>query len=155
MKVEGPGSSSRTGKVKGKEKKGGSTGSTSFSSMVESEAQEVAGGFTSNLVSKVDSLLTVQAAEDPTERAARRKMHQRGEAILETLDNIRERLLTGTLTVGDVIAVADSVATHRQKIQDPKLTAILDEIDLRAQVELAKVRVAMRYLDQDDLQQQD
>ena len=52
-------------------------------------------------------------------------------------------MLNGTLTVGHMIDIADIVASHREKIQDPKLTDIMDEIDLRAQVELAKMRVAM------------
>ncbi|HPF78465.1 MAG TPA: flagellar assembly protein FliX [Alphaproteobacteria bacterium] len=39
--------------------------------------------------------------------------------------------------------MADVVASHREKINDPKLTALLDEIDLRAQIEIAKMRKAM------------
>ncbi len=42
-----------------------------------------------------------------------------------------------------MIDVADVVATHRDKIDDPGLTAIMDEIDLRAQVEIAKMRVTL------------
>ena len=52
-------------------------------------------------------------------------------------------LLTGTLTVGHVIDIADVVASYREKVMDPELTAILDEIDLRTQIELAKMRVAL------------
>ena len=52
-------------------------------------------------------------------------------------------LLTGTLTVGDIINVADVVASHREKVVDPQLTSLLDEIDLRAQVEIAKVSAAL------------
>ena len=52
-------------------------------------------------------------------------------------------MLNGSLTVGHMIDIADVVASHREKITDPALTAIMDEIDLRAQVELAKMRVAM------------
>jgi hypothetical protein len=36
------------------------------------------------------------------------------------------------------------VASHREKIDDPRLVAILDEIDLRAQVEIAKARFSMK-----------
>ena len=52
-------------------------------------------------------------------------------------------MLGGSLTVGHMVDMADVVASHREKIADPALTAIMDEIDLRAQVELAKMRVSM------------
>ena len=42
-----------------------------------------------------------------------------------------------------MIDVADVVASHRERIHDPALTAVMDEIDLRAQVELAKMRAAL------------
>jgi hypothetical protein len=42
-----------------------------------------------------------------------------------------------------VIDLADVVASHRERVSDPKLTAILDEIDLRAQIEIAKARKAL------------
>ena len=59
------------------------------------------------------------------------------------LESIRIGLLTGTLTIGDVINIAVVVASHREKIMDPELTSILDEIDLRAQVEIAKMKMAL------------
>ena len=52
-------------------------------------------------------------------------------------------MLTGQLTVGHMIDIADVVASHRERINDPTLTSVMDEIDLRAQVELAKMRVAL------------
>jgi hypothetical protein len=45
--------------------------------------------------------------------------------------------------IGSACDVADVVASHREKILDPELTAIMDEIDLRAQVELAKMRLSL------------
>jgi hypothetical protein len=52
-------------------------------------------------------------------------------------------MLGGNLTVGHMIDIADIVASHREKITDPALTSLMDEIDLRAQVELAKMRISM------------
>lgn len=141
MKIEGPDKSRQTGPSK---KKGSvSSGDGSFGSMVTGGAKESGGASATHSVARVDALLSVQAAEDPTARAARRRMRERGDNILDELEKIRIGLLTGTLTVGHVIGVADVVASHREKIMDPRLTAILDEIDLRAQVELAKMRQAM------------
>lgn len=72
-------------------------------------------------------------------------MRQRAGDILKELDKIRIAMLSGTLTVGHMIDVADVVASHRERIMDPGLTAIMDEVDLRAQVELAKMRSAFEF----------
>ena len=85
----------------------------------------------------------MQATEDPTERAAKRKMRERGDSVLRQLDHLRLGILTGNLTMGQVIDLADVVASHREQISDPHLTAVLDEVDLRAQIEIAKMRKAL------------
>jgi hypothetical protein len=141
MKIQGPSKSGETSKTD-KAKKTGKTDST-FGNMVTGGARESAGAGASQSIARVDALLSVQAAEDPTERAARRRMKSRGESILNQLDRLKMSILTGNLTVGEVINIADVVASHREKVSDPGLTAILDEIDLRAQIEIAKIRKAM------------
>ncbi len=141
MKIEGTGKSSQTGQAKKKDKASGSGGA--FGDMLASGASGAERSSGAQSVTRVDALLSVQAAEDPTERAAKKRMRGRADQILGELDKIRLGLLTGTLTVGDVINVADVVASHREKIMDPRLSGILDEIDLRAQVEIAKMRRAM------------
>lgn len=140
MKVTGPGSTQHTSKTDKKKSVSGSD--QSFSSLVTGGAAESEEASAAQSIAKVDALLAVQEVEDPTARAAKRRMRDRGENILQELDKIRMALLTGEVTVGDVLGVADMVAVHREKIMDPQLTAILDEIDLRAQVEIAKIRVA-------------
>jgi hypothetical protein len=50
-----------------------------------------------------------------------------------------------------MVDIADVVASHRQKVQDPGMVEIMDEIDLRAQVELAKMRIRLRTYKQDSL----
>lgn len=141
MKVEGPDKARQAGQAKKKDKVAGGDGS--FGSLVTGGAKEAEAASATQSVARVDALLTIQAAEDPTERAARKRMRQRADRILGELEQIRLGLLTGTLTVGHVLNVADVVAAHREKVMDPKLTAILDEIDLRAQVEIAKIRKAL------------
>lgn len=141
MKIEGPEKARQAGPSKKKD--GVSSGDGSFGSLVTGGAKETGGTAQAHTVARVDALLTVQAAEDPAQGAARRRMHRRAGLVLDELEKIRRGLLMGNLTVGDVIDVADVVASHREKVMDPKLTAILDEIDLRAQVELAKMRRAL------------
>lgn len=141
MKVQGPGQTQAASKTKKKGKAGQADGS--FEDFVTSAPSGPSSARPSQSIAQVDALLAVQGAEDPTARAARGRMRKRADIILNVLDKIRMAMLGGTLTVGHMIDVADVVASHREKITDPALTAIMDEIDLRAQVELAKMRVAL------------
>lgn len=97
-------------------------------------------------VTAIDSLLAAQASEDPTERATRGRMIKRANTLLDHLEDMRMRLLTGTITVAQMVDIANVISTHRERITDPELTAILDEIDLRAQIELAKLEKAKTQL---------
>lgn len=141
MKVQGPGKTdkaSKSGKKSGAAKSDGS-----FSDMVAAGAQQASSAAPTQSIARVDALLAVQEVEDPTQGAARKRMRQRADDILDELDGLRVSMLGGNLTLGHMIDVADVVASHREKISDPALTALMDEIDLRAQVELAKMRVAL------------
>lgn len=140
MKIDGPSKTQGTGSSKktGKTSEGGS-----FEDFIAAAPKQAGGAAPTNSIARVDALLSVQGAEDPTARAARRRMTGRADDILGELDQLRLSLLTGTMTLGQVIDIADVVASHRERVMDPKLTAILDEIDLRAQIELAKARKAM------------
>lgn len=141
MKVEGPSSSRNTDQTKKKDKV--SSGDGSFGRMVTGDSAPTQGGAAAQSISRIDVMLAAQAAEDPAERAARTRMKARAGHLLDELDRIKAGLLSGRLTVGHVIDIADVVASHREKILDPRLSAILDEIDLRAQIELAKMRLAL------------
>ena len=151
MKIQGPGPTSGPSKTKKKSKVGGDGGGESFSSMIAQETSSAAEPSQAQSIAQMDALLAVQGAEDPTQGPARKRMRGRATDILDGLDKIRMAMLNGRLTVGHMIDIADVVASHREQITDPKLTSIMDEIDLRAQVELAKMRMA---LDQQKADQQ-
>ncbi|NCC22517.1 MAG: flagellar assembly protein FliX [Alphaproteobacteria bacterium] len=141
MKIEGPNKTGGAQPGKGKGKVSSSGGS--FGDLISKGAGETKGASAAQQIARVDALLAVQAAEDPTARAARQRMRKRSESILDELDRLRMAMLNGTLTVGHMVDIADVVASHRERIDDPEMAAILDEIDLRAQVELAKMRIRM------------
>jgi hypothetical protein len=143
MKIDGP---SKTQKSSETKKKSKVSGDGSFGNMVSGGAKESSGAGATQSIAQLESLLAVQSAEDPTEKANRKKMQLRAGDILDQLDRVRMALLTGNITIGHVIDIADVVASHREKITDPELTALLDEIDLRAQVEIAKMRVSINSL---------
>ncbi len=110
---------------------------------MSSSVKENAGAATTQSIAHVDALLAVQGAEDPTARAARNRMRKRADDVLDGLETVRLAMLGGNLTVGHMVDIADVVASHREKINDPALSALMDEVDLRAQVELAKMRVVL------------
>lgn len=143
MKIDGPSKTQKSGETK---KKGKVSGDGSFGNMISGGASGASGAGATQSIAQLDSLLAVQGVEDPTEKARRNKMAMRANTILDKLEGIRMALLTGGLTLGHVIDIADVVASHREKITDPEMTALLDEIDLRAQVEIAKMRVSLRNL---------
>lgn len=140
MKVESPKGPNATSKSKKSSES--SSSDVDFSQFLTGGTTASSGASASQSIAHLDTLLAVQGAEDPTARAAKKRVRVRAETILSELDKIRMAMLSGTLTIGHMIDVADVVASHRERIQDPALTALLDEIDLRAQVELAKLRYA-------------
>jgi class II flagellar assembly regulator FliX len=92
----------------------------------------------SNAIGSVDALLAAQSVEGAGEEE-RRQARARGTDILDRLDELRHGLLGGTLSRGQIVALANLVRSRRSSIVDPKLRALLDEIELRAEVEIAKL----------------
>jgi hypothetical protein len=93
----------------------------------------VAGTNATNLVTNV---LGLQEVDDATAQASRGKL--RAENILDQLDDLKMSLLAGTLSKDKLLRLVRMVNSRRAAVSDPRLSQILDEIDLRAQVELAK-----------------
>ena len=147
MRIDGPGKSQNVDKSKSTKK--AASGDSSFKTLLDAGsdgAEETSSVGVSAGISTIDGLLAVQAAEDPAERQSRQRMKQRADKLLTMLDDMRMGLLNGTVNIGQMVDLANVVSTHREKIADPELTAILDEIDLRAQIELARLEVAREKL---------
>lgn len=86
----------------------------------------------------VDSILAVQEVGDATDHRDRQAARRYGEAILDRLERIRVDLLTGSVSKDRLAELAREVRAQRANTADPRLQRILDEIDLRARVEIAK-----------------
>ena len=106
-------------------------------------SEETAQTATTHNISKVEALLVAQTSDDPAEHESKGRMIMRADRLLGELDKMRLSMLTGSITVGDMIDLADVISSHKEEINDPELTAILEEIDLRSQVEIAKMRVSL------------
>jgi hypothetical protein len=138
MKVEGSGRS-RGGTSVRRAGKSDKNDKTSFAREVsaDEEVSSVSGISTTSPLAGVTGVLALQEVDDATARASKGK--QRAQEMLEKLDEIRLALLAGELTADRIVGLARVVQSRRAQVDDPRLAEVLDEIDLRAQVELAKL----------------
>jgi len=87
----------------------------------------------------VDALLAVQEVGDATSGGGNARARAWGADVLDRLEEIRLGLLTGSIPVDRLENLARLVARQREANLDPRLSAVLDDIELRARVELAKL----------------
>lgn len=83
----------------------------------------------------IGSLLALQAIEDPLLK--KKKLVRRGTQLLETLEEIKADLLVGRVSEGRLNQLMALLSQARER-SEPGLDALLDDIELRARVELAK-----------------
>ncbi len=90
-------------------------------------------------INVVDAVLTAQMVNDEEEREIKKKLLKRGNSLLEKLEEIRLALLDGSISMGKLIEISRFVKERRFNTQDDKLNEIIAEIELRVEVELAKL----------------
>ncbi len=89
-------------------------------------------------VSAAASILAAQEVEDHPDQAAKKQLVRHGEELLDKLEEVRRELLAGGLPRERLENLAQAMRSRRAHVSDPKLIEIIDEIELRAQVEIAK-----------------
>lgn len=87
----------------------------------------------------VDALLALQDVGGPLE--GRRRSVRRAGRLLDVLDDLKVALIDGVLTTDQIRALTKTLAEKREVTGDPALEAVLEEIETRAAVELAKLEV--------------
>lgn len=112
------------------------TGSSGFSLPDATEASEARSTSAPKTVGNIDALLALQGVEDPLER--RKRSVKRGRSALDVLDDLKIGLLTGELNASTVQRLRTAAADLKTGSGDPGLDAVLSEIELRVEVELAK-----------------
>lgn len=85
----------------------------------------------------ISQLAGLQEVDDALARRKRGRAH--GMALIDRLEEIRLGLLAGMIGKDQLLRLAQMVSSRRPDVADPKLTEILDDIELRARVELAKL----------------
>lgn len=140
MKVEGPGKTSGP-KAAGKAGAKKSAGDTGFSGLIDEAGEAQGSAATGNItaIAQLDALLSLQESQSGTSEEAARKAKKRGMLLLDQLDQIKIGLLTGGVPKSSLQQLKNLLHTKRDEVMDPKLKVVLDEVDLRVQVELAKL----------------
>ncbi len=87
----------------------------------------------------MDAILALQGESDTGER--KRRSVQRGNDLLDALDRLKAALLSGRVSTADLQAIAARLAERREVSGDPRLDELLLHIELRAQVEMAKLGI--------------
>ncbi len=93
-------------------------------------------------LSGLETLLALQDVGGPLER--RRRAVARGGRLLDDLDRVRLAILDGEDGVAALTDLRRSAAERRERADEPGLDGLLDQIDLRAAVELAKSEIRAR-----------
>lgn len=137
MKVDGSGSLRGNASVQRTGKSGG-TGGAAFAKQLIGDTGAAQGVTGAAAVHSVGSVLALQEVDDAAARASRGKM--RAQEMIDIMEDIRHGMLAGALPTQKLVDLARVVQSRKVQVDDPKLASILDEIDLRAQVELAKLQ---------------
>ena len=90
-------------------------------------------------VGGIAALLATQGVGDSLDREARKRLVDYGNDLLDKLEELRHGLLFGAIPKEKLIALAQMVRSRRDAPSDPHLTELLSEIELRVEVELAKL----------------
>lgn len=112
-------------------------GSGGFNVSDQESPRAASGAGSAAPVGSLDALLALQ--EEAGEGDRRRRAARRGHDILDALDRLKAALLNGRVPISDLKALALRLAERRDATGDPRLDEVIAHIELRAQVELAKL----------------
>lgn len=91
-------------------------------------------------LSAMGGLVGIQEVDE--REARRQKALKQGRLTLDALAQLRDALLMGSLPFSTITKLEQLVKQERTLTTDPLLSAILDEIEVRAAVELAKLEMS-------------
>ena len=145
MEIKGPKGPDKTGKrSKSKKSSSSSKAGEAFKRFLEDSGEEasvdsVSSSSAAASVAPVDAILAMQGIDPDESRRAKAHHIERGFSVLDILDDVRIGILTGKISGERLLKLQDLIEEQKNELDDPKLIEILDDIDLRAAVELAKL----------------
>ena len=137
MKVTGPAGASATGGARAAKAPEAAGGFEPVATPATPEAAGLMAASGVTHISTLEALIALQDVGGPLER--RRKAVGRAGTILNALETLKLELLDGHLGRAAIEALTRAVREQRAMTDDPRLEGLLDEIETRAAVELAKL----------------
>jgi hypothetical protein len=112
-------------------------GAGGFSVSEGGETTSAAAPATLRTIGGIDALIALQGQDDPAER--RRRAVKRGRVALDALDQLKIEVLAGTPGPSTLMRLRSATAELRDGSGDTGLDQVLAEIELRLEVEIAKM----------------
>ena len=137
MEIKSTGSVSSAAGVRRAGKPASASDSTFSVATSDTPHAQIVGGVTT--IGAVENILMLQELDDSTSGRSKGVAH--GHQLLDLLDAVRDGLLAGGIPRTTLNRLATAVTRRHENFADPKLQVVLDEIELRAHVELAKLEM--------------
>lgn len=102
------------------------------------DAKRTNGSFPVANLATLDALLAVQSAVEEGTRERRRRATQQAHDILDALEALKIAVLSGSTGRDQLARIAEAVRNRRETVDDPALVEILEHVEMRARIELAK-----------------
>jgi Class II flagellar assembly regulator len=115
------------------------SGAGGFTLSEAKDPQTASAAVSLRTIGGIDALIALQGIEDPTER--RRRAVKHGRRALDALDELKLALLSGSLESTALLRLKAVAADLKEGSGDDKLDQVLNEIELRVAVELAKAGI--------------
>ena len=90
-------------------------------------------------VGAVDSVVAIQEVPDASDKRSRSIYRDYGRDLLDRLEQLRMGILAGIFSKEKLAELAHRLRERQKKTDDPILNEIIQDIELRAEVEVAKL----------------
>ncbi|NMA98821.1 MAG: hypothetical protein GX970_12050 [Phyllobacteriaceae bacterium] len=132
MRIDG---TNRTNGVAGRSSVGRSGNAPAFVPAGDHSVSRAAGPAAMAPTAGIEAILALQTVGDFSE--SRRRAVQRGRTLLDLLDDMKTDLLIGSPSPERLDAMVQQLSAMRERVE-PGIDAVIDDIELRVRVELAK-----------------
>lgn len=139
MKVTKTGSASGPDSARKSKKSGGGDGAFAEALKGTAGADSVDPAPATGGVNAVEALFAIQQTADATDHRSRGLMMDYGNDLLDRLDHIRMAILGGTISKDGLMDLARRLRERKIHADDAHLNTLIDEIELRVEVEIAKL----------------
>lgn len=131
--------STRRNEASGRSRRSASAADSGFAGLLDELANggETASSATAGPTA-VGSLIGLCEVPSATDRPARRRAIDRGADLLDQLERLQLDILSGRIPTQRLIAMSQQVRARRDLSGDPRIDALIDAIELRVAVEVAK-----------------